>query len=422
MTPVIVVDHVSKRYRRYSRSSLREALSTQARRLLPGSQLPRDDAFWAVRDLSFEALPGQSLGIIGPNGAGKTTTLKLLSYVTRPTEGRIRTSGRVAALIELGAGFHPDLTGRENIFLNGTILGMRRSEIAGRLDQIIEFAGLAPFIDTPVKYYSSGMYARLGFAVAAHTAPDVLLVDEVLAVGDYAFQQRCYSRIRELQQGGTAILLVSHNLNAVTEVCEQAVVLNQGRGVFQGPAHEAVAEYANVIRRTTQRHDIGPGLDGIGQRLMTHQARIVEVRLTDGDDSPIKQTNSGDLIRLHATIEFREDAPHPHFSCFVRDDQGRLIYDQTTSWQGVITPIFAAGQVSTVVYELEMNVVEGLYQIGIDLHYSDFLCYYDRLETAASVFVAGRDGAKGTVDLRCRVAFPDAVAGPAIRREEAALR
>ena len=201
MTASIVVNQVSKRYRKgKGLTSLRELFSI--------SRLSATKEYhWALRDVSFELEPGDALGIIGPNGAGKTTMLKVLSRITQPTDGSIVVNGRLSALIELGAGFHTDLSGRENIYLNGAILGMRRSQINARFDDIVEFAGIGDFLDTPVKRYSSGMYARLGFAIAAHVDPQVLLVDEVLAVGDYAFQMKCYARMAELRKNGTTLIL-----------------------------------------------------------------------------------------------------------------------------------------------------------------------------------------------------------------------
>ena len=199
MQPSIVVDQVTKRYRiGTGLTNLRDLFANR-------KDVSPEKYHWAVNDVNFSLQPGEALGIIGPNGAGKTTMLKLLSQVTKPTSGQIRVNGRLSALIELGAGFHQDLTGRDNIFLNGTILGMKRSEIKARFDDIVDFAGIGNFLDTPVKRYSSGMYARLGFAIAAHVDPQILLVDEVLAVGDYAFQQKCYARMDELRSQGTVI-------------------------------------------------------------------------------------------------------------------------------------------------------------------------------------------------------------------------
>ncbi|HXH06723.1 MAG TPA: ABC transporter ATP-binding protein [Vicinamibacterales bacterium] len=207
----------------------------------------RADGFWALRDVSFEVARGETFGIVGRNGAGKSTLLKLLSGITAPTEGRIVIRGRAAALIEVGSGFHPELTGRENIFLSGAILGMTRREIAAKLPRIVDFAGVAPFIDTPVKWYSSGMYVRLGFAIAAHLEPDVLLVDEVLAVGDAEFQRRCLDRILELVRQGTTIVFVSHDLTAVERLCRRAMLIEGGRVAAIGSPAEVVAAYHRLL-------------------------------------------------------------------------------------------------------------------------------------------------------------------------------
>ena len=191
--------------------------------------------------------PGAALGLVGPNGSGKTTSLKLLSRITFPSAGRVHINGRISALIELGAGFHPDLTGRENVYLNGTILGMKKHEIDKRFDQIVDFSGIERFIDTPVKRYSSGMYVRLGFSVAAHVEPDVLLVDEVLAVGDAQFRQKCARRIEELQSIGTTIVFVAHNLYLVRSVCDQAVFLLKGQVQQQGTVDDVLNRYENWL-------------------------------------------------------------------------------------------------------------------------------------------------------------------------------
>jgi lipopolysaccharide transport system ATP-binding protein len=204
---------------------------------------PRSEPFWAVRDVSFQVKRGEALGIIGHNGAGKSTILKLLSNITAPTEGRITINGRLSALIEVGSGFHPELTGRENVFLSGSILGMRRREIAAKLDSIVEFAGVRQFIDTPVKRYSSGMHVRLGFAIAAHLEPDILLLDEVLAVGDAAFQAKCIQRIKELEVAGTTIVFISHDLTAVERLCQRVILMRKGQIASEGLPRDVIKEY-----------------------------------------------------------------------------------------------------------------------------------------------------------------------------------
>jgi len=241
-TGAVVFEGVSKRYRLGALGTLRSTLANLTSRNGDGA---RD--FWALKDVSFRVEPGESLGLIGPNGAGKTTTLKLLSNITQPTSGRIEVSGRLSSLIELGAGFHPELSGRDNIFLNGAILGLKRREIQRKLDAIIAFSELERFIDTPVKRYSSGMYVRLGFAVAAHVEPDILLVDEVLAVGDASFRHRCTLRMQALKENGTTIIFVSHNMHMVRNMCEGALLLKGGKMRAWGATAEVIAEYDKSI-------------------------------------------------------------------------------------------------------------------------------------------------------------------------------
>lgn len=209
---------------------------------LIGSQ---PDVIWAVRDISFEVKEGEVVGIIGGNGAGKSTLLKILSKITTPTSGRATVRGKISCLLEVGTGFHPELTGRENVFLNGTILGMRKKEIDRKFDEIVDFSGVEKFIDTPVKRYSSGMKVRLAFAVAAHLEPDILIVDEVLAVGDAAFQKKCLDKMKDVGQHGRTVLFVSHNMAAVSRLCERAILLNGGRFQFDGPTHEVLSRYLN---------------------------------------------------------------------------------------------------------------------------------------------------------------------------------
>jgi ABC-type polysaccharide/polyol phosphate transport system ATPase subunit len=228
---------VGKRYR----VERPEAGGSMLRRWFP----PREE-FWAVREVSFEVARGETLGIVGHNGAGKSTLLKLLSRITAPTAGEITLTGSLAALIEVGSGFHPELTGRENIFLSGAILGMRRREIAAKLDRIVEFSGVGPFIDTPVKRYSSGMFVRLGFSIAAHLEPDILLVDEVLAVGDAAFQVQCYERLSELRRAGTTMLFISHDLVSIEKLCDRVILMERGRLRASGAPAAVIAEYQRM--------------------------------------------------------------------------------------------------------------------------------------------------------------------------------
>jgi lipopolysaccharide transport system ATP-binding protein len=261
--------------------------------------------FWALRDINLEVRQGEVLGIIGRNGAGKSTLLKILSRITAPTTGRVEYRGRVASLLEVGTGFHRELTGRENIFLNGSILGMRRSEIAARFDEIVAFAGLEKFIDTPVKFYSSGMYVRLAFAVAAHLDPEILLVDEVLAVGDAEFQKKCLGKMRDVTRQGRTVLFVSHNMAAIKSLCSHAVLLDQGRLACTGQPDEVVDRYLradSAMTRTGVIPDEAP-------RWGTAEAKIRSVTLTDVSGRAVSQLYLGQPFRVRVEVEaFKEIA------------------------------------------------------------------------------------------------------------------
>jgi homopolymeric O-antigen transport system ATP-binding protein len=235
-------------------SSIRRPLSRITSRTAPKA----DDWIWALRHVNFEVQPGEVVGIIGRNGAGKSTLLKILSRITDPTEGSVHLRGRMASLIEVGTGFHPELTGRENVYLNGAILGMKKAEIDRKFDQIVAFSEVEKFLETPVKHYSSGMYLRLAFAVAAHLDPEILVVDEVLAVGDASFQKKCLGRMNEIGRGGRTVLFVSHNLTAVEHLCDWVVVLEGGEIVFRGDPHESIETYLRLVggRKSEARHSL----------------------------------------------------------------------------------------------------------------------------------------------------------------------
>jgi len=401
MKPALEFNQVTKRYR------VGRGIPT-LRSLFSGRKNGNGTQYhWAVKDVSFQLEPGQSLGIIGPNGAGKTTSLKLLSRVTHPTSGSVQINGRFSALIELGAGFHPDLTGRENVFLNGTILGMRKAEIKARFDQIVDFAGIGKFLDTPVKRYSSGMYARLGFAIAAHVDPEVLLVDEVLAVGDYAFRMKCYDRMNELKANGTSLVFVSHNMEDVRRVCDRGIVMYAGQKAFDGPVDEAVAEYANVLRRNASgsAKSSGPDKVGLSQRQMTHAAKIERVELVGEDGVPRSTVRSGETVYVQAEVQFLEDAPSPVFAVSIRGQNGDTVYDVTTNWLGMTTPNFKAGERAVVRYRLKMNLLDGIYSLTTDLAYADLSCYYDFLADALSFVVTGSGQVKGVANLQADISF-----------------
>jgi lipopolysaccharide transport system ATP-binding protein len=250
MKPIIRVKNLSKQHsigaRKVHYPTLRESITGAVRSPLNWFRRnghSEDSTIWALKDVSFEVMPGEVVGIIGRNGAGKSTLLKILSRITEPTEGWAKIHGRVGSLLEVGTGFHPELTGRENIYLNGAILGMKRAEIERKFDEVVAFAEMEKFIDTPVKHYSSGMYMRLAFAVAAHLEPEILLVDEVLAVGDDAFQKKCLGKISDVAKEGRTVLFVSHNMGAITRLCERSVWLNEGKIALDGLSSEVIGRY-----------------------------------------------------------------------------------------------------------------------------------------------------------------------------------
>jgi homopolymeric O-antigen transport system ATP-binding protein len=255
MSASIVTFDLSKSYRigelHSAYGTLRESMAAAGRRMLQRDHRHHHEQIWALRDVSIEVEEGQVLGIIGRNGAGKSTLLKILTRITSPTSGYAEIRGRVGSLLEVGTGFHPELTGRENVFLNGSVLGMKRQEIQRKFSEIVEFSGVEHFIDTPVKRYSSGMSVRLAFAVAAHLEPEILLVDEVLAVGDAEFQQRCLGRMEDLSQSGRTVLFVSHQMQAVAQLCDRALLLDEGTVVRDGPSGDVVAHYLQSVGGST---------------------------------------------------------------------------------------------------------------------------------------------------------------------------
>jgi len=382
--PVITVQGVGKRYRIGSAHTdvlaerLQRMVSAPFRRLRRGDSRRRSDIktaretereLWALRGVSLEINRGEAVGLIGPNGAGKSTLLKLLSRITLPTEGRITLLGRVATLLEVGTGFHPELTGRENIFVNGAILGMRRREIRASFDEIVAFSGVERFIDTPVKRYSSGMYVRLAFAVAAHLQPEILLVDEVLAVGDTEFQRKCLGKMKEVSEGGRTVVFVSHNLLAVQRLCSRVFVIDHGQLMMEGNAAEAVAAYLDRA---------GPGQQGgialIGERAErfegSGEARLRKVVMSDCDGQPTSSVRLGQRFRLMLTFEvFTEIAEAVVEVGISTSDGQRFATMQSTDRPGA--PVRLVPGLNEVSLEIGMTLLPGEFVIEVAVHRAD---------------------------------------------------
>ena len=329
--------------------SLRDLVPALGRRLAGRAKTPGElgsGRFWALQDVSFTVNPGEALGIIGPNGAGKSTVLKLLTRILRPTRGRCSVPGRVGALLEVSAGFHPDLTGRENVYLQGAVMGMTQREVAAKFDRIVAFAGVEGFIDTPVKRYSSGMHARLGFAVAAHLDPDVLIVDEVLAVGDLAFQQRAYDRLREMMlQREIPVVVVSHQLDRIASVCTHALLLNRGMVLAQGSPTDCIATY---VQSGTLPSVVIP--DDSALRVLTMQVAGMSVR-------------SGSAVTLLLDVEVLDMpiAPREALALRVRSvTSAEVLFAAVVARAGVDLPATGA---TTLTIDLQMNVPPGVYTL-----------------------------------------------------------
>jgi lipopolysaccharide transport system ATP-binding protein len=287
----------------------------------------RAEEFWALRHVSFEVHQGEVLGIIGRNGAGKSTLLKVLSRITEPSEGRVRIRGRVASLLEVGTGFHPELTGRENVYLNGAILGMSRVEIKRKFDEIVTFAEVERFLDTPVKRYSSGMYVRLAFAVAAHLEPEILVVDEVLAVGDAEFQKKCLGKMRAVGTGGRTVLFVSHNMAAVQSLCSRAIVLANGSCEFDGPAAAAIDRYLSDMRRLEGAVELSAATERSGSQV----ARFLRVHFEDDTGLEVSTIPMGGPLNVVMAFECREPLSNLFFGIVVSDSLDQRVLRLHTS-------------------------------------------------------------------------------------------
>jgi lipopolysaccharide transport system ATP-binding protein len=366
MRPLIEVNNLAKQYQigavRPPYQTLRESLLNAVR--IPfrrqGGSRSRTETIWALNDASFQVEPGEAVGIIGRNGAGKSTLLKILSRITEPTSGNAKIFGRVASLLEVGTGFHPELTGRENIFLNGAILGMKRAEIGRKFDEIVAFSEVEKFIDTPVKWYSSGMYLRLAFSVAAHLDPEILIIDEVLAVGDARFQSKCINKMQDVGKKGRAVLFVSHNTSAIARLCSRAICLEQGRVIADGPASRIVSSYLSAGLGTTPERiwhhaDTAPGDDIV--RLSAVRVRSEEGTVTSALD--IRRP-----VRLEMEYEVLEPGHVlvPNYQVF--NEEGLHVFaarERDPAWDGRIRP---AGRYVTTAWIPGNFLAEGTFLVG----------------------------------------------------------
>jgi lipopolysaccharide transport system ATP-binding protein len=379
MMPAVRVEHLRKEYdiaavaaRRQRTDSLREALTASvvngARRLMGGwSGPPKTERIAAVDDVSFVAQPGEVVGIVGRNGAGKSTLLKILSRITPPTSGFAEVHGRLGSLLEVGTGFHPDLTGRDNVFLNGALLGMKRTEILRKFDEIVDFAEVGRFIDTPVKRYSSGMYVRLAFAVAAHLDLEILVVDEVLAVGDAEFQKKCLGKMQNVVRTGRTVLFVSHNMAAVKSLCDRALLLERGRIVADGPVDSVVNHYLDLAARPSS----GAGIPADAPRSGTGEARFRFVEILTMDGRPVAELFFAQRFRVRATIEVLRPVTRAvagvvvnaldgtEIACAFSTDRGEPAYTLTPGWHILEVELEAKLLQRTYTLTLTMNRTDG---------------------------------------------------------------
>ncbi len=396
--PAIVADSVTETFRLYHErpAGLKERLYRFRRNAYTD--------FNALEDVSFTIDHGESVAVIGHNGSGKSTLLKVLAKILPADDGIAETNGLVASLLELGAGFHGDLTGRENIYLNGAILGLRRAQIEERFDEIVDFAGIRPLLDTAVRTYSSGLYVRLGFAIAVTIDPDILLVDEVLAVGDAEFQQRSLTRMRQFRDEGKTFVLVSHDLQAVREMCERAIVLEQGQVAFDGPVAEGVEFYAQ--RATRIAADVVP------PRALARHVVIDDARLVGPDDSAAGEVAPSTVVTLQVALRALADIDVCSVGMTVTRTEGTQLYETHTAWQGVGIGPLAAGEAATVELRFTANLLDGTYLISTVVTDPEVKQTWAVASDAVRFAVRAASSGAGLVELSAATAI---VEGPARR-------
>ena len=371
--PAVDVRALTKVYRRWGR---KRSVGTFKSALLsgrPGRALTADEGVPALTDVSFQIAAGETVGVIGPNGSGKSTLLKLLAGILRPTSGSLSVRGRLAALLELGAGFHPEISGRENVELSGLLLGLTRREIAARFEEIVRFAEIEEFLDAPVKTYSSGMAVRLGFSIAAHSDPDVLLVDEVLAVGDEAFARRSLEKFSEFERAGKTLVLVSHDLALIAERCRRVIWLDHGRLAADGPAGETVALYRErVAVHEAERRGESPVAPATGPspRIGSGAATLESVRLLDSEGRSISRIESGSLARLEMKVGASSPLSDFVFGFGISTVAGATVFGSNTSIDGFV-PGELRGSATVVLDILSLDLAPGVYSVDAAVHARD---------------------------------------------------
>lgn len=384
--PAIELRNAGKRYVKYDDTPM---LLTSAVRL---GRRTRRQKLWAIRNVDLTVEPGQTYGIIGRNGSGKTTLLSMIGGVTAPSEGSVRVVGRIAPLISVGVGFHRELTGRENIFLNGTILGLTRRQIEDRLEDIVEFAEVPGFLDTPVKFYSSGMYVRLGFAVAVHSDPDVLLVDEVLAVGDLGFQMKCYERMRDLKLKGTTIVVVSHNLGAMQHMCDQILVVHHGAPIGLDDPVRSIARFHELLESETELQvDRASGL-----RYEPGIVRTSGLEVLDESGLPAGQVLHGSPVKVRLTAEATEALDDVVVGFTFTGPDGQIVYTDTTANRSLGS--VDAGEQLSVSMDVRANLPTGSYTVAAWVQRADLRTLLTRARPVP-FFVSGRVTVGGAADL-----------------------
>ena len=396
-TTVVSLENVSKRFIIRKDKSLKERVVNRGR-----SNLHRED-FWALRDVDLDITSGTTVGLVGPNGSGKSTLLKMIGGIIQPTSGSVRLRGRLAALLELGAGFHPDLTGRENVFLNASILGLTRRQTEGYFDAIVDFSGIGRFIDTQVKFYSSGMYVRLAFAVAVHVNPDILLIDEVLAVGDEPFQRKCMDRIRGFQQEGRTIILVSHSLDQVADICDRTVVLENGLVKADGPPREALRvlrdDFEQTRREDVERAQLALRHAGSSSR----PAQVASIELaTDGAASTLASMNPGEDLFVRIRVEAKDALADWNLGIAFNTPLGQMVLATNAKLMGVKLPR-VANDVTVQFKFPRLLLGEGDYSVDAAISL-DGLTEVHRLSEGAHLVVTSSGHVQGFVDAEPEIA------------------